>query len=50
MGIYASIVVHHWLKVNEWPEDGFAKAETCRLFEYVNKKAVLNWSLYEQFS
>jgi hypothetical protein len=26
----------------EWPGDGFVKAETCRLFEYVNKQVVLN--------
>jgi hypothetical protein len=36
-----SIVVHHWSKVNEWPEDGIVKAETCRLFEHVNKQVVL---------
>jgi hypothetical protein len=40
--IYASIVVHHWSEVKEWPEDGFVKAETCCLFEYVNKQVVLN--------
>jgi hypothetical protein len=42
----ASILVHHRTKVNEWPEDGFVKAETCCLFEYVNKQVVLNCSLY----
>jgi hypothetical protein len=30
------------VKINEWPEDGFVKAETCRLFEYVNKQVLLN--------
>jgi hypothetical protein len=30
--VYASIVVHGWSKVNGSPEDGFVKAETCRLF------------------
>jgi hypothetical protein len=31
--IYASTVVQNWSKVNEWREDGFVKAETCRIFE-----------------
>jgi hypothetical protein len=30
------------VKSDEWPEDGFVKAETCRLFEYVNKQVVLD--------
>jgi hypothetical protein len=38
----ASTVVHHWSKVNKWPEDGFVKAETCRLFEYANNR--LRWT------
>jgi hypothetical protein len=42
-------VVHHWSKINEWPKDGFVKAETRHLFEYVNKQVVLDWSLYVHF-
>jgi hypothetical protein len=34
---YPTIVAHRWSKVNEWPEDGFVKAETGYvglLFDY----------------
>jgi hypothetical protein len=35
--IYASIVIHYQSKINGRHEDGFVKAETCRLFEYIIK-------------